>query len=104
MSTTEQVLAIVESVPPGRVTTYGSIADVVEGASARSVGHALRTDGHGVPWWRVVTAGGRPAPGAEAAAHERYLEEGTPLIAFGDGVYTVDLAAATWHVEADGPP
>ena len=102
MSTTEQVLAIVESVPPGRVTTYGSIADAVEGASARSVGHALRTDGHGVPWWRVVSAGGRPAPGVEAAAHERYLEEGTPLVTTRDGTWTVDLAAAVWHTE-DGP-
>jgi alkylated DNA nucleotide flippase Atl1 len=28
MTTVERILAIVESIPPGRVTTYGSIADV----------------------------------------------------------------------------
>lgn len=97
MSTTEQVLAVVESVPPGRVTTYGSIADVVEGASARSVGRTLATDGHAVPWWRVVSASGRPAPGAEEAARERFEEEGTPLVPTGDGGYAVDVAAAMWH-------
>ncbi|MCD2188627.1 MGMT family protein [Actinomycetospora soli] len=96
MSTTEQILAIVGSVPPGRATTYGAIADVVEGASARSVGHVLRTDGHDVPWWRVVTAGGRPAPGVEATAYERFRPEGTPLVPTGDGGYAVDVAAAMW--------
>ncbi|MBN9736668.1 MULTISPECIES: MGMT family protein [unclassified Pseudonocardia] len=60
------------------MTTYGSIADLVEGATARSVGHALKTDGHAVPWWRVVTASGRPAPGAERAAYERLLGEEIP--------------------------
>lgn len=98
MSTGERILAIVESIPAGRVTTYGSIADVVEGASARSVGHTLRTDGHGVPWWRVVTASGRPAPGAEQAAYERFCEERTPLRTAGDGTWSVDVAAAIWHV------
>ncbi len=102
MTTVERILAIVESIPPGRVTTYGSIADVVEDASARSVGHALRTDGHAVPWWRVVSASGRPAPGAEQAAHEHFLEEETPLVTRDDGAYSVDVAAAIWH--AQGPP
>lgn len=101
MSAMEQILAIVESIPAGRVTTYGSIADVVEGATARSVGHALKTGGHAVPWWRVVTASGRPAPGAEHAAHERFLEEKTPLDTAGDGTYAVDVAAAIWHIPDD---
>ncbi|GAA4869129.1 hypothetical protein GCM10023203_17690 [Actinomycetospora straminea] len=98
MTAMEQILAIVESIPAGRVTTYGSIADVVEGATARSVGHALRTDGHAVPWWRVVTASGRPAPGAEHAAYERFLEEKTPVDTADDGTYSVDVAAAIWHI------
>ena len=96
MSTVERILAIVESIPAGRVMTYGSIADHVEGTSARSVGHALKADGHDVPWWRVVNASGRPAPGVERAAHQHFLEEGTPLETHADGTYSVDLSPAMW--------
>ncbi len=92
----EQILGIVEAIPSGRVTTYGSIADRVNGASARSVGHALRTNGHNAPWWRVVNAQGRPAPGVEHAAREQFAREGTPLVEHGDGTYAVDLGAAIW--------
>jgi alkylated DNA nucleotide flippase Atl1 len=98
VSAIERILAIAESIPAGRVMTYGSIADHVEGASARSVGHALKTDGHEVPWWRVVNASGRPAPGAERAAHQHLVEENTPLKTHADGTYSVDLSAAMWHV------
>ena len=98
LTTLEQILAIVESIPVGRVMTYGSIADHIEGASARSVGHALKTNGHHAPWWRVVNASGRPAPGAERAAHQHFSEENTPLAQHHDGTYSVDLALANWPV------
>ena len=98
MSAVEQIRTVVESIPAGRVMTYGAIAEQVEGASARSVGRALAADGHDVPWWRVVSASGRPAPGAERAAHDHFREEGTPLDERGDGTYSVDLPAARWHV------
>jgi methylated-DNA-protein-cysteine methyltransferase related protein len=100
MTAHERVLAVVASIPAGRVMTYGSIAERVAGASARSVGHALRTDGHEAPWWRVVNASGRPAPGGEQAAHARFVREGTPLVEHPDGTYAVDLREALW----DGPP
>ena len=64
LTTHDQILAIVEYIPPGRVMTYGSISEHVGGAGARSVGQTLKTDGHDVPWWRVVNASGRPAPRA----------------------------------------
>ncbi|MDA0183991.1 MGMT family protein [Solirubrobacter phytolaccae] len=101
-TTLEQILTIVESIPAGRVTTYGSIADHVEGASARSVGHTLRTDGHEAPWWRVVNASGRPAPGVEQAARRHFSAEHTPLVEHGDGTYSVDLGAAMWQVSEGG--
>ena len=78
MPTHKCILAIVQSIPPGQVTTYGWIADRLDGATARTVGHALKTDGHHVPWWRVVNATGRPAPGAERIARAHYQDEGTP--------------------------
>lgn len=92
-TTHERILAIVNSVPPGRVTTYGAIADRLDDATARSVGHALKTDGHHIPWWRVVNAGGRPAPGAEQTARTHYQDEKTPLTMRDDGTYAVDLQA-----------
>ena len=93
-TTQERILSIVQSIPAGRVTTYGAIADQVEGASARSVGRALKEDGHDAPWWRVVTAAGRPAPGVEHVARERYAQEHTPLTTHANGTYSIDLAKA----------
>ena len=53
----EDVYDVVRSIPPGRVSTYGAIADYLSLGSARMVGWALRnlsgTDGD-VPAHRVV--------------------------------------------------
>lgn len=53
----EDVYAVVRSIPPGRVTTYGAIADFLALGSARMVGWALRQssimDGP-IPAHRVV--------------------------------------------------
>lgn len=59
----EQVTTIIARIPKGRVTTYGRIAAMTDGATARSVGALLRLlpEGHTLPWQRVVAAGGRLA-------------------------------------------
>ncbi len=52
---------VVESIPEGRVATYGQIAMLAgKPGRARLVGHALGSlDGDTeVPWYRVVNAGG----------------------------------------------
>lgn len=58
----ERMLRVVETIPRGRVATYGQVA-ALAGYSrhARHVGAALRgaDDDRGVPWHRVVSAGGR---------------------------------------------
>lgn len=57
----EQVYAVVRTIPPGRVTTYGAIADYLALGSARMVGWALRnlTSFNGdVPAHRVVNRNG----------------------------------------------
>lgn len=73
----EQVLTVVARIPEGRVTTYGRIAKMTEGASARSVGAMLRTlpTGHGLPWQRVVCAGGVLADHGGAKRQRHLLEE-----------------------------
>lgn len=92
----ELVLQCAESVPPGRVTTYGSIAEavgaVLGGGGPRQVGKVMALEGAAVPWWSVVRADGSlPDSHDHRAAHE-YRAEGTPLRASG----AVDLRAAFW--------
>lgn len=69
----EQVYEIVRLIPPGRVSTYGAIADYLALGSARMVGWALRNMTYmdsDVPAHRVVNRLGElsgrhqfPAPG-----------------------------------------
>ncbi len=89
----ERVLDLVARIPPGRVLTYGDIAEVLESGGPRGAGTVLARYGGGVSWWRVVRADGRPASGHERAALERLVEEGVALRP--DGV-RVDLARARW--------
>ena len=58
----EAVRALVASVPPGMITTYGDIASAAGLSSARTVGWIMRTDTSDLPWHRVITASGKPAP------------------------------------------
>ncbi len=58
----DSVRALVASIPPGRVATYGDIACAAGLSSPRIVGWIMRTDAADLPWHRVITAGGRPAP------------------------------------------
>ncbi|RJT86104.1 DNA-binding protein [Cryobacterium melibiosiphilum] len=93
----EHVLAIVDSIPPGRVMTYGDIAAVLGSRAARTVGQVLAHSGGTVPWWRVVRHGGHPPPGLDERARAHYETEGTPLLdAPTDAAYRVDYAAARW--------
>ncbi|GII66585.1 hypothetical protein Skr01_66700 [Sphaerisporangium krabiense] len=75
----ERVLDVVERIPPGKVMSYGDIAEYLEEGGPRQVGRVMSTWGGGVPWWRVVHADGTAAPGHEAACLAHWKEEGTPL-------------------------
>lgn len=86
----EAVLCVVESVPRGRVTTYGAVAEAIGHQGPRRVGSVLAGWGGPVPWWRVVRADGSLPASHDARAREAYLEEGTPLRDNG----SVDLASA----------
>lgn len=53
------VVAVISSLKPGDVVTYGEVAaEAGYPGAARAVGSVLRTS-EGLPWWRVVGAGGR---------------------------------------------
>jgi len=58
----EQVYRLVKKIPRGRVTTYGAVARALRlRGGARAAGHAMAAcpSGRGIPWHRVVGAGGR---------------------------------------------
>ena len=93
----ERVLQCVESVPRGRVTTYGAIAEVVGavmgGGGPRQVGAIMASHGGAVTWWRVVRADGSLPASHQGEARQAYLEEGTPLRPSGN----VDITKASWR-------
>ncbi|GHE22118.1 MGMT family protein [Halomonas urumqiensis] len=75
----EQILTIIAEIPQGRVTTYGRIAAMTDGATPRLVARALRDlpTGHTLPWFRVITASRRLADHAGAQEQrERLVAEG----------------------------
>jgi methylated-DNA-protein-cysteine methyltransferase related protein len=92
----EEVLALVERIPEGKVMTYGGIADALADVSgrnsARQVGTIMARHGGGVPWHRVVNSAGRMPPGHEQEARQRLLSEGVPL----RGSH-VDVSRALWQ-------
>ena len=94
-----RILSLIRSIPPGRVCTYGLIA---AGAGlprrGRLVGRILRDSplADGVPWHRVVGAGGRVSQRRGSGAREqqdRLLDEG---IEFEDGG-RIDLGIYLWE-------
>lgn len=72
----EAVRALVAAIPPGRVVTYGDIADAAGLSSARIVGWIMRTDSSDLPWHRVIRASGKPAAHLATRQLERLRAEG----------------------------
>ena len=60
-----KVYEIVESIPSGRVMTYGQIALILgEGYTARTVGYVMHgADAEKVPWQRVINSQGKCSTG-----------------------------------------
>ncbi|MFD3436449.1 MULTISPECIES: MGMT family protein [unclassified Streptomyces] len=75
----ERVLEVAELIPPGRVMTYGDVAEWLGEGGPRQVGRVMALYGGSVPWWRVVRADGMLLPGHELRALAQYRTEGTPL-------------------------
>jgi alkylated DNA nucleotide flippase Atl1 len=82
---TARVLDAVDSIPAGRVMSYGDVAEFVGEGGPRQVGRVLALWGGGVAWWRVVHADGSLLAGHERKALARYEAEGTPLRRQADG-------------------
>ena len=91
----QRILECVESIPPGRVMTYGDVAEYVGANTPRLVGHVLRHDGGTVPWHRVLHANGTFAEHLRDEQRQRLIAEGVRVH---NG--KVDLRAYRW----DGHP
>jgi alkylated DNA nucleotide flippase Atl1 len=92
------ILDVVDLVPPGRVITYGDVAEYLGRGGARLVGQVMARWGGAVSWWRVVRADGTPAPGHTDEALRRLRAEGTALRPDGR---RVDLPQARWAGPTD---
>ena len=100
----EQVWELVRLCPPGRVTTYGALADALTLGTARMAGYAMR---HcfgvepAVPAHRVVNREGRltgkPHFDPPEAMAEALMREGVAV----DEDRVVEFGARFWHPAED---
>lgn len=98
----EAVYEFVRSIPRGKVVTYGQVAGMVEGVSltARQVGQYMSKAPDGVPWQRVVGAGGhlpigKVSPQLKTRQQELLESEGVKF----RKDHCVDMASAQWLAE-----
>ena len=92
----QRIYDAVKRIPRGRVVTYGQLAKMLRvPGGARTVGFAMAgtPSGQGIPWHRVVGAGGRLLPREPYASKQRRLleTEGTTFAGM-----KVDLRAHLW--------
>ena len=74
----DPVYQLIKKIPRGKVTTYGRLARALKiRGGARTVGHAMAAtpSGAGIPWHRVVGAGGRLLISEPHAGMQRRLLE-----------------------------
>ena len=99
----EPVYRLARQIPRGRVTTYGQLARALRlRGGARAAGHAMAAcpEGKGIPWYRVVGAGGKLLIREPYAQLQRRLleSEGTRIA---EG--RVDLRVHGWVPAAKRP-
>jgi methylated-DNA-protein-cysteine methyltransferase-like protein len=98
----ERIYDRVRLIPAGKVATYGQIAHLVGGCTARMVGYALAAlDLHpgfeDVPWQRVINAQGKISPHGDglgsAIQRELLIQEGINF----DHQGRVDFSLFGWN-------
>jgi methylated-DNA-protein-cysteine methyltransferase related protein len=92
----DPVYRLIKKIPRGRVTTYGELARALRlPGGARAVGYAMAAtpSGRGIPWHRVIGAGGRIRVPEPYASKQRKMLE-TEGIALDGGV--IDMKAYGW--------
>lgn len=81
-----RIRATILKIPRGKVSTYGAVARAAGfPGAARQVVWALNKS-HGLPWHRVVAAGGRIALPGEAGMEQRFRLESEGVLFSGSRV------------------
>jgi methylated-DNA-protein-cysteine methyltransferase related protein len=91
-----KIYRLIKRIPRGSVTTYGAIARRLKvRGGARVVGYAMAAcpSGRGIPWHRVVGAGGRLIIREPYAAKQRFLLENEGVVLQGA---RLDMAKYAW--------
>jgi methylated-DNA-protein-cysteine methyltransferase related protein len=92
----DPVYRLIKKIPRGRVTTYGELARKLRlPGGARAVGYAMAAcpSGRGIPWHRVVGAGGRLLiPEPHGSLQRRLLEAEGVRTEFG----RIDMQCYGW--------
>ncbi len=74
------IYELVKEIPKGKVASYGMIASLIPGSTARIVGFAMAgtPQGQNIPWWRVINSAGKISERDGGAVRQRNLlvEEG----------------------------
>ncbi|WP_285765880.1 MGMT family protein [Peribacillus sp. SI8-4] len=100
---TEQVIKIIQQIPPGKVMTYGQIGQLAGSArGARQVVRILHSSSkkHHLPWHRVINAKGEIGIKADGAAeHQQILLESEGITFTNRN--TIDLKTYRHHPELD---
>ncbi|MDQ6743433.1 MAG: MGMT family protein [Candidatus Dormibacteraeota bacterium] len=94
-----RILALIACIPPGRLMTYGDVAEHLGLGSPRQVGRALADVRGGVPWHRVVHSDGTMAERVRDRQRQLLLSEGV-----GVRGRRVDLQAHRWSGRDPRPP
>ncbi|MEZ4711827.1 MAG: MGMT family protein [Caldilineaceae bacterium] len=72
----QRICLVAQQIPAGQVATYGQIAAIAGGCTARMVGFAMAglPPGSPVPWQRVINAQGKISPRGNASSVVRQRE------------------------------
>jgi methylated-DNA-protein-cysteine methyltransferase-like protein len=99
----DPVYRLVKTIPRGRVTTYGELARKLRfRGGARAVGYAMAAcpRGRGIPWHRVVGAGGRLIIREPYSSLQRRLLETEGVLIPGT---RIDMRRYAWFPKKKSP-
>jgi O-6-methylguanine DNA methyltransferase len=94
---TRAVLDAVDQIPPGRVLSYGDVAELVGAGSGRAVGTVMARYGAEVPWHRVLRSDGSCATHKADHQLELLRAEDVPILRG-----RVDMSRARWDGRSHG--
>ncbi|MBI9049728.1 MAG: MGMT family protein [Anaerolineaceae bacterium] len=96
----ERIYDVTRQIPYGKVATYGQIAHITGGCTARMVGYAMAAiKSDDIPWQRVINAKGKISPHGlgygSAVQRQRLEDEGVEF----DKLDRIDFSRFGWLPE-----